>query len=191
MRALQEKEFRPPGSTRYVPLSARVIAASNRDLKTAQAEGTFRSDLYYRLNVLQIVLPPRRKRQGDFFLDRQREAGSGIVGLCRQAIHLMSCYQWPGNVRELENCILYSALSASGSTIEVADLPPDVRSSPGLSPELGQSSQIGLGYLQEVERKAVLEVLTSVNGNRLEAARRLGISKSCIYMKLKEYGIAS
>lgn len=195
LRVLQEKEFRPLGSPRFIPLPARVIAATNRDLKAAQAEGRFRCDLYYRLNAVQIVLPPLRQRQGDItvlanhFLERQREAGSAVAGFSRQALHLLSCYPWPGNVRELENSIQYAALSASGSTIEAADLPSDVRSLP--RPILGAAAMAHgeEGYLREVERKAILEVLEAAHGDRKEAARRLGISKSCIYAKLREYQI--
>jgi DNA-binding NtrC family response regulator len=197
LRVLQEKEFRPLGSNRFVPLPARVIAATNRDLKTAQAEGKFRSDLYYRLNALQIPLPPLRQRQGDIavlanhFLERQREAGSAVAGISRQALQAMSRYPWPGNVRELENAIQCVALSASGSTIEVADLPADVRSLPRPVPVAHAGPARGDGYLHEVEQRTILEVLEAAHGDRREAARRLGISKSCIYAKLKEYGISA
>lgn len=197
LRVLQEKEFRPLGSHRFVPLPARVIAATNRDLKAAQAEGKFRSDLYYRLNALQIALPPLRQRHGDItvlanhFLERQREAGSSVAGISRQALHLMSSYPWPGNVRELENAIQYGTLSASGSTIEAADLPPDVRSLPGLVPGAGAKPAGAAGHLRELEQRAILEVLEAAHGDRQEAARRLGISKSCIYAKLREYRISA
>jgi DNA-binding NtrC family response regulator len=196
LRVLQEKEFRPLGSPRLVPLPARVIAATNRDLKAAQAEGKFRSDLYYRLNALPIPLPPLRQRQGDIavlahhFLERQREAGSAVAGISRQALHAMSSYPWPGNVRELENAIQYAVLSASGSTIEAADLPHDVGSLARLVRVAAAAPDAG-GYLREVEQRTILEVLEAAQGDRKEAARRLGISKSCIYAKLKEYGISA
>jgi two-component system response regulator HydG len=195
LRALQEKEFRPLGSTQYVPLPARIIAATNRDLKLAQAEGKFRSDLYYRLNVLQIVLPTLRERGRDIellanhFLYKQRETGCAVVGISRQARDLLSRYAWPGNVRELENAIQFAALLAGGSTIEAADLPPDVRSLPEPGPREDAAPAGELGYLREAERRTILEVLAAAHGDRKEAARRLGTSKSWIYAKLKEYGI--
>jgi two-component system response regulator HydG len=195
LRALQEKEFRPLGSTYYVPLPARIVTATNRDLKFAQAEGKFRSDLYYRLNVLQIVLPALRERSGDIellahhFLQKQRETGSAVVGISREALHFMSCYSWPGNVRELENAIQYATLLANGPTIEAADLPLDVRSQSEPTPREEIPPAVGLGYLQDAERRAILEVLAAAHGDRREAARRLGTSKSWIYAKLKEYGI--
>jgi two-component system response regulator HydG len=195
LRALQEKEFRPLGSTHYVPLPARIVAATNRDLKLAQAEGRFRSDLYYRLNVLQIVLPALRERSGDIellahhFLQKQRETESTVVGISREALRLMSGYSWPGNVRELENATQYAALLANGPTIEAADLPPDIRAMPGPILRANTTPASGLGYLQEAERRAILEVLAEAHGDRKEAARRLGTSKSWIYSKLKEYGV--
>jgi two-component system response regulator HydG len=125
------------------------------------------------------------------FLERQREAGSAGAGISRQALHAMSSYPWPGNVRELENAIQYAALSAGVSTIEAADLPPDVRSLPRLVPGASAKSAAEAGYLREVEQRAILEVLEASRGDRKEAARRLGISKSCIYAKLKDYGIGA
>ncbi len=196
LRALQEKEFRPLGSTYVVPLGARVIAATNRDLKEAIAQGGFRADLYYRLNVVSITLPPLRERTVDIpmlaqhFLNRLTESGQVAGGISRQALTALSQYRWPGNVRELENAIQSAALLAGSSTIAVADLPIELRTSQEkLEAAAPAPAKSKLSYLQEIERRAILDVLSAAHGNRIEAARRLGISKSTIYAKIKEYGI--
>jgi two-component system response regulator HydG len=190
LRVLQESEFRAVGSDARIPLRARVIAATNRDLEAAIKNRTFRGDLFYRLNVLTAKLAPLRARKEDIgplaqhFLARHGDASTPIAGLSPQAMQRLMAYDWPGNVRELENCIRHALAVTSGPWIEWKDLPHEVRSAetavPGARP---------LTYLEEVERRAILDALDSTSGQRLSAAKLLGIGKTTLYSKLKQYGI--
>ena len=133
LRAIQEKEIRPVGGTRAVPINVRILAATNRDLEQAVAQGTFRRDLYFRLNVLTLRIPPLRERKQDIpllignVLDRINSATQAQHALGDDALRLMLAYDWPGNVRELENCVERACTTWSLSTIHVADLPTAIR----------------------------------------------------------------
>ena len=137
LRAIQEKEIRPVGSTKRIPINVRILAATNRDLEQAVAQGTFRRDLYFRLNVLSLRIPPLRERRQDIpllvghFLERLSRATGHERTLNDDAMKAMLAYDWPGNVRELENCLERPAPSVSGPMIQVGDLPSAIHGVPG------------------------------------------------------------
>ena len=190
LRCLQEKEFRPVGSNVQTRLEARVIAASNRDLQADVARGAFRKDLYYRLNVASLKIPPLRARLDDIpvlaphFLARHREPESDITGISAEAMTRLLRYPWPGNVRELENCIQRALAVGAGPLIQEADLSSNVLN------HVGERSRAeDVATLQGMERQAILQALATTKGDRIRAAQLLGIGKSTIYRKLKEYGL--
>jgi two-component system, NtrC family, response regulator AtoC len=189
LRALQEREIKAVGSNARIRLDARIVAATNRDLEEGIKQGTFRQDLYYRLNVVSIKLPALRERKKDIsalanaFLDHYTEEGSPSTISYEAMTHLLN-YDWPGNVRELENCIQQALALGTGSVIQVADLPPHIVS------EVSASQQdSGANSLEQLERRAILQALEDTGGDRLRAAKLLGIGKTTIYRKLKEYGL--
>lgn len=193
LRAIQEKEIRPVGSTRRVPINVRILAATNRDLDQAVMEGSFRRDLYFRLNVLNLRIPPLRERRQDIpllighFLERMTRTSGLEKALSDDALKAMLAYDWPGNVRELENCLERTYAFTSGPTIQVADLPREIAN---LAPEPSHTN--GNGYLKivpiaELEKQTILKAITELNGDKLQAARLLGIGKTTLYRKLKDY----
>ncbi len=193
LRALQEKEVRPVGSTERVPLSARIIAATNRDLDAAVRQGTFRQDLFFRLNVVQIKIPPLRERKTDIpillnsFLEKFSEANGRMRTISEDAIARMMAYDWPGNVRELENAIERAIALGSGPILHVGDLPTNLQY--GTGDRLPQNDE--LLPLDELERRAILRALREAGGDKLAAARMLGIGKTTLYRKLKQYDAQS
>ena len=198
LRAIQEREIRPVGGTRAVPINVRILAATNRDLDTAVSQGAFRRDLYFRLNVLTLRIPPLRDRKQDIplligsFLERINN-GSGIQKhtISDEALRLMLEYDWPGNVREMENCVERACTTCSMPTIQVPDLPTQLRNcvvQPEVAEPTGDSTVIT--PLEQLEKQAILHAIEVLNGDKLEAARRLGIGKTTLYRKLKEYGSA-
>lgn len=191
LRAIQEKEIRPVGSTKRVPINVRILAATNRDLEQGVAQGTFRRDLYFRLNVLTLRIPPLRDRRQDipllagYFLERlARESGAERI-LSDDAIKAMLAYDWPGNVRELENCLERACALTTGPVIHVSDLPSAIHSVS--VPSLGGENSSKIMPMAELERQAILGTITQLNGDKLLAARLLGIGKTTLYRKLKEY----
>jgi DNA-binding NtrC family response regulator len=189
LRALQEKEVRPVGSTDRIPLSARIIAATNRDLDAAVRQGTFRQDLFFRLNVVQIKIPPLRERKTDIpilvnsFLEKFSEANGRMRTISEDAIARMMAYDWPGNVRELENAIERAIALGSGPILHAGDLPTNLQY--GTGERLPQNDE--LLPLDELERRAILRALREAGGDKLAAARMLGIGKTTLYRKLKQY----
>jgi DNA-binding NtrC family response regulator len=189
LRALQEKEVRPVGSTDRIPLSARIIAATNRDLDAAVRQGTFRQDLFFRLNVVQIKIPPLRERKTDIpilvnsFLEKFSEANGTMRTISEDAIARMMAYDWPGNVRELENAIERAIALGSGPILHAGDLPTNLQY--GTGERLPQNDE--LLPLDELERRAILRALREAGGDKLAAARMLGIGKTTLYRKLKQY----
>jgi transcriptional regulator with PAS, ATPase and Fis domain len=189
LRALQEKEVRPVGSTDRIPLSARIIAATNRDLDAAVRQGTFRQDLFFRLNVVQIKIPPLRERKTDIpilvnsFLEKFSEANGRVRTISEDAIARMMAYDWPGNVRELENAIERAIALGSGPILHAGDLPTNLQY--GTGERLPQNDE--LLPLDELERRAILRALREAGGDKLAAARMLGIGKTTLYRKLKQY----
>ena len=194
LRAIQEHEIRPVGGTRSVPINARILAATNRDLETAVSQGTFRRDLYFRLNVLTLRMPPLRERKQDIplligsFLDRINGAAVQKHTISDQALHLMLQYDWPGNVRELENCIERACTTCSLPNIQVNDLPTQIQNFLAKPEPPEASAQIAvITPLDQLEKQAILHAIELLHGDKLEAARRLGIGKTTLYRKLKEY----
>ena len=196
LRVLQEKEVRPVGSNEKVNIDVRVIAATNRDLEAAYRGGTFRKDLYFRLNVVTVHLPPLRERRSDIpvlvhhFLDRY--AKDSHIQVTAAAMKSLLHYDWPGNVRELENCIARAVTLGDGKIIDVADLPPAIRSE---QPDSGMvtsqdTTTLSTTALAEMERMTILRVVEQANGDKVLAGRMLGISRATLYRKLKRYNIA-
>jgi DNA-binding NtrC family response regulator len=189
LRALQEKEVRPVGSTDRIPLSARIIAATNRDLDASVRAGTFRQDLFFRLNVVQIKIPPLRERKTDIpilvnsFLEKFSETNGKMRTISEDAIARMMAYDWPGNVRELENAIERAIALGSGPILHAGDLPTNLQY--GTGDRLPQNDE--LLPLDELERRAILRALREAGGDKLAAARMLGIGKTTLYRKLKQY----
>jgi DNA-binding NtrC family response regulator len=189
LRALQEKEVRPVGSTERVPLAARIIAATNRDLEAAVRQGTFRQDLFFRLNVVQIKLPALRERKSDIpvlvnsFLEKFSETNGTTRTISEDAMTRLVAYDWPGNVRELENAIERAIALGSGPILHAGDLPTSLQY--GTAQHLPQNDE--LLPLEEMERRAILRALREAGGDKLAAARILGIGKTTLYRKLKQY----
>jgi two-component system response regulator HydG len=191
LRALQEREIKPLGSNERIPVKARVVAATNQDLEAAIKRGTFRKELYFRLNVVSIKLPPLRERREDipglvrFFLEKHKANLGGITGVSDEVMARLMSYDWPGNVRELENCIQRALALGSAPEIRVVDLPSNLLYLVG-EPRHDPRT---LATLQELEQRAILQALEATKGDRLRAAKLLGIGKTTIYRKLKEYGL--
>jgi len=194
LRALQEREVYPPGSAKPIPIDVRVIAATNHDLDLAIQQGTFRRDLFFRLNVVGLRLPPLRERKEDIrllvdhFLERVSGSKDVRHSVSPEAMRLMFIYDWPGNVRELENCLERAVAMSSGPVLNAADLPAHIRASSALRVTNG-GKQGKIVPLAEVEKQTILEALEQLNGDKLMTARLLGIGKTTLYRKLKEYGI--
>ena len=195
LRVLQEKEVRPVGSNERENVDVRVIAATNRDLEAAYRGGTFRKDLYFRLNVVTVHLPPLRDRRSDVpvlvhhFLDRYAKGSQ--IHVTPAAMKSLLQYDWPGNVRELENCIARAVTLGDGLTIDVSDLPPAIRSE---QPEAGstrttESSSLSTTALAEMERVTILRVFEQAHGDKALAGKMLGISRATLYRKLKRYNL--
>ena len=196
LRAIQEKEIRPVGSTRPIPINVRILAATNRDLEQAVMQGIFRRDLYFRLNVLSLRIPALRERRQDIpllighFLERMARASGLEKALSDDAIKAMLAYDWPGNVRELENCLERSYAFTTGPLIHRTDLPREIANLP--IPESSNGNGNGNGHVKiipmaELEKQTILRALSELNGDKLQAARLLGIGKTTLYRKLKDY----
>lgn len=192
LRAIQEKEIRRVGSTKAVPIDVRIIAATNLDLGEEVKAKRFREDLYYRLNVIEIRMPPLRERRDDIpllveaFLRKCAEASrKAVKGITEAALALLMDYAWPGNVRELENVIERAVTLARGEKIIPEDLPPAVQGSRGERRVIDEAAERTLP-LHEVEREYILRVLEKTGGNKYQAAQVLGIDRKTLYRKLAE-----
>ncbi len=193
LRVLQEMQVRPVGSTKAFPVDVRVIAATNRDLERAMTEGSFRQDLFYRLNVVRVTLPPLRERREDIpslinhFLRRfNKRFHRDVRGVAPEALAALTAYTFPGNVRELENLIERAFAMGAREQIALNDLPSlsktPMTSTPVTSPE-------SVPALADVERELILKALAVFKDDKEAAARALGISRRTIYRRLKEYGV--
>lgn len=196
LRAIQEREIRPVGSTRRIPINVRILAATNRDLELEVTKGTFRRDLYFRLNVLSLRIPPLRERRQDVpllighFMERMARTSGQEKMLSDEALKAMLAYDWPGNVRELENCLERTFAFTSGPLIHTTDLPREIARLP--IPESVHESGNGNGRgkiipMAELEKQTILNTIAELNGDKLQAARLLGIGKTTLYRKLKDY----
>ena len=225
LRALQEKEVRPVGSNQAVPISARVLAATNRDLVAMVEQGRFRKDLYFRLNVVNIKIPPLRERRADIvvlaehFLERIQGETGVSYSFSDDALRVMTEYDWPGNVRELEHAIARACALSSGAVLHMGDLPtqlqefrmnsqerlrtiaPSTREGEMEASRMAAQDGVamhgpangvpgGIVSIAEMEKSAILRTISHLKGDKLMAAKLLGIGKTTLYRKLKEYGIA-
>ena len=199
LRAIQEKEIRPVGSTRRIPINVRILAATNRQLEQAVTEGSFRRDLYFRLNVLSLRIPALRERREDIplliahFVERCSRASAQEKTLSDDALKVMLAYDWPGNVRELENCLERTFAFTSGPLIHVSDLPPAIASTHVNAAGNGSGNGNGrkIVTMAELERQTILNAIAELNGDKLQAARLLGIGKTTLYRKLRDYAAQS
>jgi two-component system response regulator AtoC len=215
LRVLQEKEVRPVGSNQRIKVDVRVIAATNRDLEAAYKNGTFRKDLYFRLNVVTLYVPALRERRSDtpmlvhWFLERY--ASGSELHVTSAAMKALMQYDWPGNVRELENCVERAVALGNGQIIDLSDLPPAIASGSAagattasqrerptvLDPDrasvhaVPESPRVPLSTtdLEDIERATIQRVFEQVKGDKALAGRMLGISRATLYRKLKRYNI--
>jgi DNA-binding NtrC family response regulator len=222
LRVLQEKEFRPVGSLTTRRSDFRIIAATNRDLHTEVEKGTFRRDLYFRLNVINIRLSPLRERIEDIpsLINHFLERAGAHHTITPEAMEVLLSYDWPGNVRELENCIQHMVAINSGPLLHVADLPSNLQNHLAQKKSQYLTAAAGIGFdrhtstqepsaganhtvetvppgpaavipLSELERRAIINALDYTKGDRAVAAHLLGIGRTTLYRKLKEYQLAS
>ncbi len=206
LRVLESGEIRRVGENRSVHVDVRVIAATNRDLQVAVADRSFREDLYYRLNVVALTLPPLRDRREDILplaehfavLTAGSEGGGGVqfVGFTPDVVERLRSHAWPGNVRELENAVRRAVIVSGGRTVQLEDLPPTLQGGATASGPAADSAgtapePAGVDSLERVERQHIIEVLRSTGGNKSRAAEILGISRPTLRAKLARYEIAA
>ncbi len=197
LRVLQEEEITPLGDVGSKKIDVRIIAATSKDLEKEVKEGRFREDLFYRINVLAIHLPPLRDRRGDipllvgYFIDVfNKKLNKNIEGLSSEAMPILMAYSWPGNVRELENVIERAVLLAPGRWITPAELPPHMTSPNGLSSFYDPQATLSLKKAsKQLERTLIEKALKLTKGNRSQAAKILEISRPILHAKIKEYGL--
>jgi len=202
LRALQEREVRPVGSTQRVPVRARILTATNRDLAMMVEHGTFRKDLYYRLNVVNLRLPALRDRKEDIpllvshFLNKVHRAHPGRFSIHDDALRAMMLFDWPGNVRELENAVEHGVTMVTGGEIQLGDLPKQLqqqalarlREGKAVGRQVDSPSLKKIVPLAVQERDAIFQAIQLAGGDKVQAAKLLGIGKTTLYRKLKEYG---
>lgn len=203
LRVLQEKKFTPIGSTREIKTNGRIIAATNRNLEKMMAEGTFREDLFYRLNVMPIFLPPLRERIEDisaltqhFIKKFAKQHGHTIQSIATEALDLMKKYKWPGNIRELENMIERAYIVESSNQITVASLPENIRGSTVTSPAAEKATNVGYSgpldfdtFKEEMEKEFIVNALKANNGRINQTVAQANIPKNTLLRKIKKYGI--
>jgi len=202
LRALQEKEVRPLGGSQAVPIRARILAATHQDLATMVEQGKFRRDLYYRLNVVKLTLPPLRERKEDIpllaahFLERNSVEMRRAFRLSAETLAFLMDYSWPGNVRELSNAIDGACSMTSGEVIEIGEMSTSIRDAwmhatmSRRQPAEKTLPETQVETLADMEKRAILTTLEQVHGDKLLAAKLLDIGKTTLYRKLKEYGEA-
>jgi two-component system response regulator HydG len=197
LRALQERKVRPVGGEAEAPIDVRLVAATNRDLEEMVDDKRFREDLYYRINVIHVPLPPLRARGGDVLLLAQHLLrhyaavfDKKVVGLSTAAAERMMTYDWPGNVREVSNCLERAVALANFEEIQVDDLPDKIRASAARRHANLSGTEIPeLLTLEEIERRHVVRVLEACDGNRTDAAKMLGLDRKTLYRKLLRWGV--
>jgi two-component system response regulator AtoC len=202
LRFIEEKTFRRLGGTRDLTVDVRIMTATNRDLAAEVAAGRFRADLYYRLRVIPITLPPLRERPEDvaplakhFVAHFAREFAKRIGEITPEALALLAAFPWPGNVRELRNVMERAVLLADGAAIGVRELPPELAPGDGVASgvvapgALGPAASAAAGTLEEVERRLLSTALERAHGNQSRAAEALGISRHQIRTRMRRYGL--
>ncbi|MRR14652.1 sigma-54-dependent Fis family transcriptional regulator, partial [archaeon] len=194
LRVIQERQFQPLGSSRIVKVNVRIVAATNRNLDQDVATGRFRSDLFYRINVFPIYLPPLRERGSDillladFFVEKYaKQFKKSIKRISTPAIDSLLAYHWPGNVRELENCLERAVLLANGDTIDSIHLPPSLQMKVTATEKKTQGKLSSL--ISTYERSIIVDALKEAKGNQSHAARSLGTTKRIVQYKVEKYGI--
>jgi DNA-binding NtrC family response regulator len=193
LRVLEERAFERVGGSRTLEVDVRLIAASNKDLKKLVTEGKFRDDLFYRLSVVTVELPPLRQRRDDIpllvrtFLDEfSRENNKQVRDLTPEALNVLVAYDWPGNVRELRNAVEQMVVLARSERLTVRDVPAAIRD----GSDLTKISVVRTGMtVEEAERQLIVQALKEMDGNRTRAAKKIGISRRTLHRKLKQYGL--
>ncbi|WKB36442.1 sigma 54-interacting transcriptional regulator [Terrilactibacillus sp. S3-3] len=195
LRVLQEKELQPIGSSKTIYLKTKIIAATNQNIEQLVKEGKFREDLYYRLNIVRLNIPPIRERMGDLpdivdeITNRLRQSGFNIRGITHPALTKLMKYSWPGNVRELQNVLERAANLKTGDYIDAADIP----AFNDFTEEKALSHQVGSTYkekMQLTEKDMIISALRETKGNKTKASKLLGISRPWLYTKIKKkYGL--
>jgi len=198
LRVLQEREIERVGDSKTCKVNIRIMAATNRDLYSRVQEGLFRDDLYYRLKVFPIVLPPLKKRREDIplltrhFIDRQNhKTGKNITGISQYAMRVFLDHSWPGNVRELENAIEHAFVLCNRGQIEISDLPLEIRQ-PGDEGRPGaitglDTKKVRIG--RDLSKKELVKLLETCYWNKAEVARRLGVSRTAVWKYMKKWDI--
>jgi len=202
LRVIQEGEFERVGGTKTIRVDVRLVCATNKDLAEEVRRGRFREDLFYRINVILIKIPPLRDRRQDvrplveYCLNQlSRLSGNKIESIDEEALKCLESYGWPGNIRELKNVLERMIVLSSGSKLSIANVPEDVKSAEGsafTSTRTGASANLwraGDGNLQEMEKELIRAKLSESHGNKSQAAKKLGISRRTLYRKIQEYGI--
>jgi transcriptional regulator with PAS, ATPase and Fis domain len=197
LRVLQEREVRRVGETKTRSIDVRILAATHRDLEAEVAAGRFRQDLYYRLRVIELLVPPLRERIEEvmplavrFLAEHAQHSGQPAALLSPEARRALLSYSWPGNVRELSNAIERAAVLAGGARIEIGDLPVELQRESSTAPSTAAAAHPAL-TLAEAERRHILGTLAAALGNRARAAQMLGIGQATLFRKLKQYGVTA
>jgi two-component system response regulator HydG len=197
LRALEERHYRPVGGDTEIAFDARVLASTNRDLEAAVEENRFREDLFYRIDVIQVEVPPLRSRGSDILLLAQHflehfaaRSGKQVAGITEPVAEKLMAYRWPGNVRELRNVIERAVALTRYDKLGVDDLPEKIRQYRSSQVFIGGEDPSELVPLEEIERRYILHVLKAVDDNKASAARTLGLDRKTLYRKLRQYGTA-
>jgi two-component system response regulator HydG len=197
LRALEENKVRPLGGEREVEFDVRILAATNRDLETAVEEGRFRQDLFFRVNVIQLAVPPLRSRGTDTLLLAQHfietfaaRSPKRVLGISDSVADKLLAYAWPGNVRELRNVVERAVALTRHDKLTLDDLPEKIRDFRGSQVVIAGNDPGELTTLEEVERRYILHVLQCLADNRTLAAKTLGLDRKTLYRKLRQYGVA-
>lgn len=197
LRVLQNGEIRRVGDSLTRQVDVRVLAATNRDLLEAVKQNTFREDVYFRLNVIQIAIPPLRERRDaipalvkEFLRRYNARFGKSVSSIEEPAWTLLQSYSYPGNIRELESTVAHAVIMAEGDTVRIADLPDQIRFGKGASLALPHYDAADIPTLEEMERNLIESALQKLEGNQTEVARKLGVSRSTLWRKMKEYGLS-
>jgi two-component system response regulator HydG len=197
LRAIEEGRVRPVGSNEERPVDVRLLCATNRDLEAAMEDGRFREDLYFRINVVQIDVPPLRSRGRDIlllahrFLERfSEQQGKAVAGISRAVAEKLLAYRWPGNVRELRNCIERAVALTRYEEISVEDLPDKIRAARSSDLVVAGNDPAELVPMEVIEERYIRHVLSAVGGHRTAAARILGLDRKTLYRKLSKYRVA-